>query len=146
MKLFMKNSDEVFPGLRDIDMSDVDVMECIQRNDGEFNAHYGLKHTEETRKIMSEHAKLRVGDKNAFYGRQHSQESKGKMSESAKLRTGDKNSFFGKQHSDETRMKISKSKKGKPSYIRTEEHRQKMSEIIKRRKACTNTSAKLEEL
>ena len=111
------------------------------------NKHFlGKTHNNETRKKISEgNMVAKLGNKYRL-GKTFTQESKDKMSESAKLRTDDKNSFFGKQHSDETRMKISKSKKGKPSYIRTEEHRQKMSEIIKRRKACTNTSAKLEEL
>lgn len=45
-------------------------------------------------------------EKTSFFGRSHSQDSKKAMSEMAKLRTGEKNSFFGKSHTEETKEKI----------------------------------------
>jgi group I intron endonuclease len=39
----------------------------------------GMKHTEETKKKMSEKAKKRTGENNTFYGKKHSAESKEKM-------------------------------------------------------------------
>ena len=100
MKLFMTNSDEVFPGLRDIDMSDVDVMECIQRNDGVFNAFYGKKHTEESKKF---------GDENHMYGKKHTEETKQKMKDNHKGTTG-------YSPTEEHRNKLSE--KGKLSWIK----------------------------
>lgn len=49
---------------------------------GESNPFYGKKHTEETRKILSQHASKRTGEKNSFYGRTHSKETLEKISDS----------------------------------------------------------------
>lgn len=104
MKLFMTNSDEVFPGLRDTDTSDVNVMECYDRNDGEFNGFFGKKHTEESRKAFR-----RFGDKNHMYGKKHTEESKQKMKDNHKGTTG---MTFTEEH----RKKLSE--KGKLGWIK----------------------------
>ena len=67
---------------------------------GEKNGMYNRKHSENTKKKMSEKAT----------GRKHSNESKSEMS---KNRKGEKNSFFGKFHSKESLEKISTKLKGK---------------------------------
>lgn len=47
-----------------------------------------------------------LGDENGFYGKEHSEETRKILSESAKLRTGHRNPFYGRRHSDETKQKI----------------------------------------
>ena len=116
MKLFMTNSDEVFPGLRDTDISDVNVMECIQRNDGVFNAFYGKKHTEESRKACASYG---------FLGKKHSEESKKMM---ANKTAGVENGFYGKKHTEESKQKMKDNHKGTTGMTFTEEHRKKLSE------------------
>lgn len=74
---------------------------------GEKNGMFGKTHTESARKKISE---LNKGN-HTFLGCKHSDESKKKLSEYAKLRIGEKNQFFGKHHSEETKKKISDSNK-----------------------------------
>ena len=67
------------------------------------------KHTEETRKKISESRK----------GCRHSEETKRKMSDS---RRGENSYFFGKKHSDESKIKMSESHKSslsKKKYIKS---------------------------
>ena len=141
--------------------------EVIERQAESLRKHYetrpnpfkGKKHSEETRKKMSESATGRklsdeakrklsdfnkgrlIGEKNPMYGKpssfkgkQHTEEAKRKMSEEAQ----------GRKHSEETKQKISKTNKGKPAWNKgkpawnkgkkmSEEARQKMSESAKRR-------------
>lgn len=61
--------------------------------------------TEETRKKMSEN---NIGEKNNFYGKKHSDETRKIISDNAKSRVGEKNSFYGKKHSQESLNKIAK--------------------------------------
>ena len=68
---------------------------------GKLNGMYGKKHTEETKKKISE---INTGNK-------HSEESKRKIGNAAK----------GRLHSEETKLKISKNRKGKKSK-RTRRH------------------------
>ena len=79
----------------------------------------GLKHTEETKKKMSE---SRKGENHPLYGKHHTEETKKKISESLK---GNKNPNYGKPLSEETKKKLSESHKGKQF---TAEHKQKLSE------------------
>ena len=113
MKLFMTNSDEVFPGLRNTDISDVNVMECIQRTDGEFNTMYGKKHTEETKNIMKSiwAERKQNGYVHAFQGKTHSDETKAKMSKTQKERIKEFHPMKGRTHSKETLQKMSESRK-----------------------------------
>lgn len=71
----------------------------------------GWKHSEETKKKMSEQRK---GPKNSFYGKHHSDEVKQKMSNDPNRHLcGEKNHFFGKHHTQETRTLISELAKKK---------------------------------
>ncbi len=63
-----------------------------------------------------------------FLGRKHTEETRRKMSEAHADVSGANNPMFGQTHTEETRRKISKSKKGQ---THTEETRRKMSEAHK---------------
>lgn len=87
---------------------------AVRELKGEKNPMYGKKHTEETRKKISE---MKIGI-SIGAGRKLSPSHVKKISERAKLRTGDKNPYFGKKHSPETRRMISERNKGTPSPTR----------------------------
>ena len=75
----------------------------------ENNGMYGKTHTLESRKIISEANKGKIGP---HRGKKFSQETKNKMSKNAKLKIGDKNPFFGKHHTDNAKKRISAANKG----------------------------------
>lgn len=118
------------------------------------NALKGHKHSEESKKKMSEKAigrvvseetkqkyrQTRMGLKNGFYNKKHSEESKKKMSDSLKGRTPWNK---GIPRTEEEKIKISESNKGNPAWNKgktswakgknfTEEHKRKISDARKR--------------
>jgi len=75
-------------------------------------ASYGYKHSEETKKLLSELGKKRTGDKNPFYGKIPSEESINMIRNIGKSQIGDKNPFYGKIHTEKSKEKMSQSLKG----------------------------------
>jgi len=72
---------------------------------GPNNHMYGKKLSNE-RKLLSSHP----GEKNPFYGKRHTDETKKIISEKKKGKSGlsgEKNGMYGKKHSDATKLKIS---------------------------------------
>jgi group I intron endonuclease len=69
---------------------------------GERNGMYGKTHTEEVRFLISEANKGNTYCK----GKKASEETRRRISERAKLAVGEKNPFFGKHHTEETIQKI----------------------------------------
>jgi len=75
---------------------------------GPRNSFYGKKHTEETKKILSEGRKGKYNGKdNPFYGRKHSLKTKKRISEIIKTHTGEKNGFYGKHHTEAAKKSMS---------------------------------------
>ena len=85
---------------------------------GELHPMYGKLHTNESKRLMSEHRSGKcVGENNPFYGKHHSDELKHMISEQ---NAGENNWMFGKEgrfkgkkHSIETRNRMSETRKGK---------------------------------
>ena len=76
---------------------------------------YGVVRSEETRKKLSRNAKERfsIPENNPMFGKKHTEESKRAMSEKRKgTHIGEDNHFFGKHHSEETRKKLRENHKG----------------------------------
>lgn len=75
----------------------------------------GTSPNEQVRKQMSKSRKGKfTGNQNPFFNKKHSEETRKVMSEKAKKRLSDpkNNSMYGKHHSEETKQKISNKKKG----------------------------------
>ena len=117
----------------------------------------GFKHSEETRKKISENnarywqgktlsEKTRKKMSESRKGKKLSEETRKKMSESRK---GENNPMYGKTFSEETRKKMSKSRKGEnnPMYGKrhSEETRKKMSEALKGKTHSEETRKKMSE-
>lgn len=101
---------------------------------------FGFKHSEKTKKKMSEKAKLR---KPNFLGKKHTDKTKKKISESKKGKkihseewkkkrsekmSGENNPFYGKKHTKEALQKMSKLHKNQKW---TDEQRETLSKSIK---------------
>ena len=98
---------------KDYEMAMREVAEAMKAMKGEKNPFYGKKHSEETKRKISEATKC---ENNPMYGKHHSEESKKKISEAHK----------GKHPSEETRKKLSEAKKNM-----SEETKKKLSEAAK---------------
>jgi hypothetical protein len=113
---------------------------------GSSNPMYGKKHTENTKKVLSEKRgvtkRFEITDEfrdkisKIHKGKTRSDETKNKISEAKK---GNKY-WLGKIHSDETKNKISEAKKGK---THSEETKQKISEISKDKVISKETKQKI---
>ena len=122
----------------------------------ELHPLYGTKHTEETRKLMSEshsgeknHMYGIKGKDNPNYGRKRddlvainksragrivAESTKEKLREQ---RTGESNPMHGRKHTEESKKKMARYGKDNPSYGRkvSEETRQKLRDAAAKRKA-----------
>ena len=76
---------------------------------GERNGMYGKTHTKEVKFLIS------AANKGNTYckGKKASEETRRRMSEGAKLKIGEKNPFFGKHHTEETIQKIKDKSRGR---------------------------------
>jgi len=84
------------------------------RMPGHFMPTHNVKHTEESKKKMSDAKKLLVGELSPMFGKKHSEETKKKISKSRIGRfCGEDGSFWGKHHSDETKERMSLNMKGR---------------------------------
>ena len=100
---------------------------------GDINPMLGKKHSEKTKKILSEQRK---GENNPFYGHNHSDEAIEKIKKSrlgttysqkiknlmSLRKIGKLNSFFGKKHTEKTKEKLHINNRGENS------HRAKLTE------------------
>jgi len=90
------------------------------------NPFYGKKHSDETRRKMSEHSFLK--------GKNLPEETKRKISEAQK---GEKNHMYGKHHNEKTKLKISEAHNGEKHHFYgkyfSEEHKRKISNALQGR-------------
>lgn len=92
---------------------------------GEKNGFYGKKHSDATRKILSEYASKRTGEKNSFYGKHHTEESNER----------NRQAHMGKHHSEEARQKMSESqkkRKGKDAAFFGHHHTKENIEVFRK--------------
>jgi group I intron endonuclease len=94
----------------------------------------GQKHTEETKKKMSE---SRKGSNNPMFGRHLTDEQRKRRCESSK---GSNNNFYGKKHTEETKAKIREKRKNQ---VITEEMKEKIRKRLKGKKRSKETIEKI---
>ena len=76
------------------------------------NPFQGKKHSEETKKFLSEEAKKRTGEKAARYGKTYTEKQRQVLSDHAKGKHDrEKNPFYGKTHSEESKRKSRETRK-----------------------------------
>ena len=98
-------------------------------NDGKF---YLKAHTEESKRKIGKAHKGKKCDYNIEKNKKgHSAETREKISQNHHDVFGSNNPMFNRTHKEETKKRISAKKKGVRSYERTEEQKQKMSELKK---------------
>ena len=110
-----------------------------------LNMYYNRPYFELIFLTHSEHIKLHSsGKNNRMYGTKHSEETRRKISNATK---GKNNPMYKKHHSEETKRKISESNKGKKhcAYTMTEEHKRKISESNKGKKFSEEHRKKMSE-
>ena len=79
----------------------------------------GFKHTDKTKKLLSENRMGKyTGEENPFYGQHHSEETKQRLSEFRTGKTFSKG-FTGKSHKEESKNKTSQTLKNNPNVKRT---------------------------
>lgn len=89
----------------------------------------GKPKSEETKAKISNTLKGRFcGEENPFFGEKHTKETREKMSKNHADFSGDKNGFYGRHHTEEVKNKNSEAHLGKKL---TEEHKKKISESLK---------------
>lgn len=138
------------------ELKEILLIKIYKTNESEFGYNISNggetkgKHSEETKKLLSDLAKQRYTiEKNPMYNRRHTEASRKKMSEALKGRviseeTKQKISIANKNKivTQETRDKLSKALKGKPSKTkgqkRSEEFKKRISEIHKKSVMCLN--------
>lgn len=64
--------------------------------------------------MIKHFADIRLGEKSCWYGRKHTEETRRKMSEA---QSGEKHSMWGKKRTQESREKQSKAVRGEKSYL-----------------------------
>jgi len=105
-----------------IDTEDFSQCEPIYDNKGVNNAFYGMSHTEEHKKALSE---ANSGERNYNYGRRYSAEKRKEFA-----------GFKGRHHTEEAKKKISEANRGRKLPPRTAEHTKKLGETQKGNKHC----------
>lgn len=99
-----------------IEQDFINETECYKRNIG-YNLSptagntLGLKQSPET---IAKKKGMFTGSKNPFYGKKHSEETRKIISEKAKLRIREKNPFFNKKHNEDTKKKMRNGRRIKP--------------------------------
>ena len=112
-------------------------------NKGLHLAVYFMSNTRKGLRVSARtYTELREGASEAVRGSKHSQETKRKMSESMKGRSAHNK---GKKVSEETKRKISEAKKGIKKAPHTEETKRKLSEARKGKKVSEETKRRISE-
>jgi group I intron endonuclease len=87
------------------------------------NPFQGKKHSEETRKILSEQAKKRTGKNAQRYGKTITSEQIRALSKYAiEHKSGKNNPFYGKTHSEESKRKAAETRKNKKPVLQIDIH------------------------